>query len=431
MKFTFTRLALCACLSLTPAVASAETSPEQILADAERYTVKIQVLNDIGFNQDTGGSSMGAGFLIDKERGWLLTNAHVATRSPSALTISFKDGQRIDAKRIHVDPLVDVAIVAVAPNAIPINAIEARLACDRLPQPGTSVFAYGHPWDLSFTASRGIVSGTTWFFPNLFIQTDAAIKSGNSGGPLIRLADGLVVGISTSTYQPAENTSGGAAIGFVEPTPPICKIINLLKEGKDANLKMLPLATATSGDDLRPRVAEVFQEGLQFQLGDIIKQVNDGPDVTTPSDLFSELRGLKGTVTITVERDGEDVKVETPLRIAADPLQARAINLSGLIIGKPWRFDDFEVNPIGNLVVDWFEASEEAGMTEVQVSDYIVSVDGRQFTELEPLYSYLNGLPEDAVVDIILKRVSSAQEFFREYRRITISRSKLGWVYVQ
>jgi hypothetical protein len=65
------------------------------------------------------------------------------------------------------------------------------------------------------------------------------------------------------------------------------------------------------------------------------------------------------------------------------------------------------------------------------VSDYIVSVDGRRFTELEPLYSHLNELPEDAVVEIILKRVSGAQEFYREYRRITLSRSKLEWVKIK
>jgi triacylglycerol esterase/lipase EstA (alpha/beta hydrolase family) len=182
---------------------------------------------------------------------------------------------------------------------------------------------------------------------------------------------------------------------------------------------------------LRPRVAEVFQEGLQFRLGDIIKQVNGGPDITTPSGLFSELRGLKGDVMVTVERNGEELQVTTPVRIAADPLNARAINLSGLIIGKPWRFDDFEFNPTGNLVVDWFETSEEAGMTDAQVSDYIVSVDGQKFAELDPLFSYLNGLPEDAMVDIILKRLSSAQEFYREYRRITLSRNKLEWVEVQ
>jgi S1-C subfamily serine protease len=431
MKSTITRLALCACLSLTPTVASAEPSPEQLLADAARYTVKIQVLNEIGLNQDTGGSLMGAGFLIDKKRGWLLTNAHVATRSPSELTLSFKDGQRIEAKRIHVDTLIDMAIVSVDPSLIPATATEARLACDRLPQPGTSVFAYGHPWDLSYTASRGIVSGLTWYFPNYVIQTDAAINSGNSGGPLISLTDGHVVGISTSTYQPDENDKGATAIGFAEPTPPICKIIDLLKAGKDASLRMLPLATATSGDDLRPRVAEMFQEGLQFQLGDIISQVNGGPAVTTPAGLFSELRGLNGNVTITVERKGARIKVTAPLGIAADPLQARAINLAGLIIAKPWRLDELEVNPSRNLIIDSFITSEEAGMTEVHVSDYIVSIDGQKFSDLSPLYGYLEGLPEDATIDIIVKRYSSAQEFYHEYKRITLSRSNLEWVEVK
>lgn len=425
------RLALCACLSLTPAVAIAEPSPEQILAVAARYTVKIMVLNDIGFNQDTGGSSMGAGFLIDKKRGWLLTNAHVATRSPSKLTVSFKDGQRIAAKRIHVDTFIDVAIVAVDPSSIPSNATEARLACDRLPEPGTSVFAYGHPWNLSYTASRGIVSGLTSYFPNYFIQTDAAINSGNSGGPLISLTDGFVVGVSTSTYQPDEDDAGATAIGFAEPTPPICKIIDLLKGGKDASLRLLPLATATSGDDLRPRVAEVFQEGLQFQLGDVISQINGGPAITTLSGLANELRGLSGDVTVTVERNGAKVGVPAPLRIVADPLKARAINLSGLIIVKPWKLDDLEVNPSRNLVIDWLETSEEAGMTEVQLGNYIVSIDGQKFTDLDPLYGYLEGLAEDATIDIILKRYSNAQEFYREYRHITLSRSKLGWVEMQ
>lgn len=428
MKSISRGLVLCAYLTLTSVVARAEPSPEQILADAARYTVKIQVRTEIALNQDTGGAAMGTGFLIDKKRGWLLTNAHVATRSPSVVTVSFKDGQRIDAKRIHVDPLIDMAIVAVAPSSIPANALEARLACDTLPQPGTSVFAYGHPWDLSFTASRGIVSGLTWYFPNQLIQTDAAINSGNSGGPLIGLADGLVVGISTSTYQPDEDDTGATAIGFAEPTPPICKIIDLLKAGKDTSLRMLPVATATSGDDLRPRVAEVFQEGLQFRLGDIIKQVNGGPDVMTLSGLSSDLRGLNSDVVITVERKGEQFNVSVPVRLVADPLKARAINLSGLIIAQPWRLDDFDINPRRNLVVDWFETSEEAGLTEVAPSDYIVSVDGREFTQLDVLYGYLEGLPEDATIDIILKRASSAQEFYREYRRITLSRSKLAWV---
>jgi len=69
-------------LFLSPACFAAKTvpSPEQVLADATRYTVKVQVLNDIALNRDESGARSGTGFLIDRKRGWVLTNAHVATR---------------------------------------------------------------------------------------------------------------------------------------------------------------------------------------------------------------------------------------------------------------------------------------------------------------------------------------------------------------
>ncbi len=79
--------ALAALFSSTALIA--DPSPEEILATASRYTVKVQTLNHLGFNQDEGGSLDGTGFLIDRKRGWILTNAHVATRSPSEITVSF------------------------------------------------------------------------------------------------------------------------------------------------------------------------------------------------------------------------------------------------------------------------------------------------------------------------------------------------------
>ena len=81
------RFAALGMLLSTPVTANSAPTPEQILADASRYTVKIQVLTEIGLNQDNGGAAMGTGFLIDKKRGWLLTNAHVATRSPSTIKV--------------------------------------------------------------------------------------------------------------------------------------------------------------------------------------------------------------------------------------------------------------------------------------------------------------------------------------------------------
>jgi len=220
----------------TPLTATPAPTPEQILADASRYTVKIQVLNEIALNQDDGGAAMGTGFLIDKKRGWVLTNAHVATRSPSTIKVSFRNGEEFEAKRIHVDPLIDLAVLVIPTDKIPSDAVEASLACNSVPAAGTSVLAYGHPWGMSYTASRGIVAGLTWIYPSQLIQTDAVINSGNSGGPLISLNNGRVVGINTSTYQPEDKDERGTAISLAEPMPGICKIIDLLRGGKDTKL---------------------------------------------------------------------------------------------------------------------------------------------------------------------------------------------------
>ena len=267
------RFAALGMLLSAPVAAKPEPTPEQILADASRYTVKVQVLNEIALNQDDGGASMGTGFLVDKKRGWLLTNAHVATRSPSTIKVSFRNGDEFESKRIHVDPLIDLAVLVIPTDKIPSDAVEASLACGSVPAAGTSVLAYGHPWGMSYTASRGIVAGLTWIYPSQLIQTDAVINSGNSGGPLISLNDGRVVGINTATYQPEDKDERGTAISLAEPMPGICKIIDLLKGGKDTKLRLLPIAVATAGDDLRPRVAKAFHSGLQFQAGDIITAV--------------------------------------------------------------------------------------------------------------------------------------------------------------
>lgn len=416
-----------AALALMGASSPIPTS-EEILASAQHYTVKIQVQNEIALNQDEAGSASGTGFLIDGKRGWLLTNAHVASRSPAVIKVSFKGGEQLVAKRIHVDPLLDLAILAIPPKSIPDTAIEAKLACDGLPPAGTSVLAYGHPWGLSYTASRGIVSGLAWFYPSQLIQTDATINSGNSGGPLISLSDGRVIGINTSTYQPEDNDRGATAISLAEPMPNVCRIVDLLKAGADPSLKMLHVATAVSGDDLRPRVAQIYQTGTNLQSGDIITKVNGGRTLSSLSELHSDLRGVEEKVTLTVDRQGQLLDVQTSVRMVQDPLKVEAVNLSGLIISQPWRLDDLEVNPKGLLFVDWYEADEEAALTDARLDDYIVSVDGREFKAVDKLYSYLEKLPEDAKVTLVLVRATAAAEFYREYSHITLSRKKLKWV---
>ena len=156
---------------------------------------EVEVTNRVGLHLDEGGDTSGTGFLIDKDRGWIITNAHVATRSPASIEISFKGQPAVSAKRIHIDPVIDLAILQVEDSKIPENAIAASLACADLPRSGAAVLAYGHPMGFKFTGSRGIVSGyTDKYPPSHYLMTDAQIDNGSSGGPLIRVSDGMVVG---------------------------------------------------------------------------------------------------------------------------------------------------------------------------------------------------------------------------------------------
>lgn len=409
---------------------NAQANPSEVIAKAAQYTVKIHVLNEIAINQDSAGSRSGTGFLIDKERGWILTNAHVATRSPSTIKVSFNgSGQQVEAKRIHVDSYIDLAVLSVPPQSLPVAAKQASLDCGGSPTTGSSVMAYGHPWGLSYTASRGIISGSAWMFPSQLIQTDAQINSGNSGGPLISLDNGKVVGINSSSYKPSGDKNA-TAISLAEPIAPICKVIDLLKSGGDTRLKMLPVAFAVAEEGNKPKVSSLYDTKYGFALDDTILRVNGGPVIKNMSDLFNQLRGLDKKADITLLRGKDEVKVTTPLIVAPDPLEAKSINFSGLVISTPWTLDSREGNPEGHLIIDWIEDSEEAGITDASISDYLVSVDGRSFSDVEKLYIYLDSLQENDEVSIILNRTSSASEFNSEYRHILLKKTKLHWVKV-
>jgi S1-C subfamily serine protease len=93
--------------------------------------------------------------------------------------------------------------------------------------------------------------------------------------------------------------------------------------------------------------------------------------------------------------------------------------------------DDFDVNSDKHLIVEWVESAEEASLSGIAVADYIVSIDGRRFSELNALYTYLNDLHEDAVVEFMVKRRATAAEYFYEYHQISLARTKLDWVTVE
>ena len=104
-------------------------SLERNLEKANKYTVKILNSIDIPFIEDYRGSGKGTGILIDKERGYILSNAHVTGRSPAKNEVNFKEQDTIEAKQIYIDPLLDISILQIPSDTIPDFAMEASLAC--------------------------------------------------------------------------------------------------------------------------------------------------------------------------------------------------------------------------------------------------------------------------------------------------------------
>ena len=419
---------LAACVLPTQADARGTSpTPEEVLAEAARYTVKVNVQTKIGLNADNRGDYSGTGFLIDKQRGWFLTNAHVASRSPGKITLTFKDGKPIPAKRVHVDTFMDMAVLAIPLDQIPASAPVAQLECSGLPNEGASVFAYGHPWGLDFTASRGIVSGISWFPPQRLVQTDASINHGNSGGPLIRVSDGKVVGVSSHSYKDSDDKNA-TAVGLAQPMPPICHILELLRQGKDASTRMLPIDIATSRNGLEPTVASISSDAEGFRPGDRIVGINGSGPIRTYSQLVDQLRGTAEPVKVKVSRAGIELEIQSPVRVIPSPLSARALNISGVILSEPWRVDNTEVDPAGHLVVVDIDTDSDLGASDVRAANRLKYVNGRSFDKVGALYDYLAGRESGAEIELIFWQTPEYSEFSGGHIIAKIHKSKLEWV---
>lgn len=153
----------------------------------------------------------GSGFIIDKQ-GDIITNAHVVEGS-SNVTVTLKDGRKLEGKVLGTDPLTDIAVVKVKADNLPV----VKLGSSANLQPGEWAIAIGNPLGLDNTVTAGIISALGRRSGEIgvdkrvsFIQTDAAINPGNSGGPLLN-ERGEVIGVNTAIID------GAQGLGFSIP----------------------------------------------------------------------------------------------------------------------------------------------------------------------------------------------------------------------
>jgi serine protease Do len=276
-------------------------------------------------NRDRGPrrvNSLGSGFIIDAA-GIVVTNNHVIAEADE-VTVILNDGSRLKAEIIGKDQKTDIALLRVKPDK-PLKAV--KFGDSEKLRLGEWVVAIGNPFSLGGTVTAGIVSArnrdiNSGPYDN-YIQTDAAINRGNSGGPLFNL-DGEVVGINTAIISPS---GGSIGIGFSVPSKTAMPVIDQLKQFGETRRGWLGVRIQQVTDEIaeslniKPArgalVAGVDDKGpakpAGIEPGDVIVKF-DGKDIKEMRDLpraVADTAVGKQTPVVVIRKGKEETKSVT------------------------------------------------------------------------------------------------------------------------
>ena len=271
------------------------------------------------FNKRGGGprmdrkiSSLGSGFVIDGREGLIVTNNHVV-EGAEEIIINFHDGSKLKVEKvIGRDTKADLALLKVSPKK---PLVDVKFGSSANIQVGDWVMAIGNPFGLGGSVSAGIISAKSRDINSGpyddYLQTDAAINKGNSGGPLFNM-DGEVIGVNTAIISP---TGGSIGIGFAVPSDTVASVVEQLKEFGETRRGWLGVKIQTVTEDIAETLGVPENTGALvsavtsgspaekggLQSGDVILKF-DGKDVTT-------MRGLPKIVAQTPIGRSVDVDV--------------------------------------------------------------------------------------------------------------------------
>ncbi|MBO6758544.1 MAG: DegQ family serine endoprotease [Roseibium sp.] len=324
--------------------------------------------------------SLGSGFVIDGEQGIIITNNHVI-EGADEITANFNDGTKLRAEIIGTDEKTDIAVLKVEPET-PLKSVSFGDS-DRI-RVGDWVMAIGNPFGLGGTVTVGIVSArnrdiNSGPYDN-FIQTDASINRGNSGGPLFNM-DGNVVGINTAIISPS---GGSIGIGFAIPAKTATRVIAQLREFGETRRGWLGVRIQEVTDEIAESlgmaeamgalVAGVSEDGpaaaADIQPGDVILEF-DGRPVEAMRELPRMVAetAIGKSVAVVVLRRGERVTVGVTLgRLEEIAAQAEAATPSDE--DEPQVAEPSEI--LGMMLVELDDALREEFNIDADVTGVLV-----------------------------------------------------------
>jgi serine protease Do len=259
------------------------------------------------------GTALGSGFIISAD-GYVVTNNHVIENADQ-IEIEFFDGRLMEATVVGTDPKTDIALLKVKAKD---KLKFVRFGDSNKAKVGDWVLAIGNPLGQGFSVSAGIISARGRALSGSyddFIQTDAAINRGNSGGPLFNM-DGEVIGVNTAILSP---NGGSIGIGFSMSSAVVEKVIDQLTTFGETRRGWLGVRI----QDVTEDVAEAL--GIEKTDGALVTDVPDGP---------AKIGGIKSGDVI-IEFDGKTIKDTRELvRIVGDSPVGKQVSVKVLRDGK-------------------------------------------------------------------------------------------------
>jgi len=345
--------------------------------------------------------AMGSGFLISAD-GYVVTNNHVV-EGASEVTVLLEDETELSAEVIGLDPRTDLALLKINEDRDDLPFVEFA---DTEARVGDWVVAVGNPFGLGGTVTAGIISargrdiGASAY--DDFLQIDAAVNRGNSGGPAFNL-EGDVVGVNTAIFSP---NGGNVGIAFAIPANIVQSVIEDLRDDgivtrgflgvtlQDLNRELadgLGLSS-TRGALVAQPVPGAAAEAAGVEAGDVITTV-DGNAVATARDLSRMISQIApGTdVDLGIVRNGEEITVTVTLDRLEDDQPAAPTEQQAP--DEPETFETSSIGisatpaPDGGLLVEGVESDSPAAERGLMPGDVILQADGTSVSSVAELES--------------------------------------------
>lgn len=394
---------------------------------AEKLTPSVVNISSFSQSETENGEgntplseSLGSGFIIDGN-GYIITNNHVVDKAES-ISVTLSDNTKTEARVIGKDPKTDLALIKIETKR-PLNAVKFGDS-DKI-RVGDWVLAIGNPFGLGSSVTAGIVSAKSRDIESgpydSFIQTDASINQGNSGGPMFNL-QGEVIGISSAIFS---TTGASQGVGFAIPANLAGWVISQLKEHGEVKRGWIGIKIQPNTPEIADSLGISANQGVVvsgvteqgpaqkagLQAGDIVLSFNRQPidntknlsrliaetKIGTPAPIEIWRSGQKQTLTVPIELMPEETPLSAAKETASDaaetPDNGESLNIIGFTVKEisPELAERYKLAPsTSGVVVTDILPNSDASRKGIKIGDIIVKIDKRNIIGESVFHEYVN-----------------------------------------